>query len=239
MVEGRVRPECATNVPTALQARNFIKNIFPRREVRIPRLLRPFGTRIPRQRERRKEGLRSSLLRLLRVLHVMKLVETLLVAVVFLGLVLLLKLVLMLLLQFRLWILVAHGRGGSHCRLERTAGGDGGCQPGPRRALFGKFGPIPKSARGNSGQTKPLDRRGESLHDLFMATLAEIEVLAFELSESDRAKLAAGLLHSLPAILADDDDGVAEALRRSKEMDLDPSCSLTHEEFLKAVGRPA
>jgi hypothetical protein len=72
-----------------------------------------------------------------------------------------------------------------------------------------------------------------------MATLAEIGALALELSESDRAKLAADLLNSLPAILADDDEGVAEALRRSGEMDRDPSCSLTHEEFLKAVGRPA
>lgn len=72
-----------------------------------------------------------------------------------------------------------------------------------------------------------------------MATLAEIEALAFGLSESDRAKLAAELLDSLPAVLADDDEGVAEALRRSEEMDRDPSCSLTHEEFVKAVRGPA
>lgn len=72
-----------------------------------------------------------------------------------------------------------------------------------------------------------------------MATLAEIEALAFGLSESDRAKLAAELLDSLPAVLADDDEGVAEALRRSEEMDRDPSWSLTHEEFVKAVRDPA
>lgn len=72
-----------------------------------------------------------------------------------------------------------------------------------------------------------------------MVTLAEIETLAFSLPESDRAKLASHLLDSLPAVLADDDDGLAEAMRRSEEMDRDPSVNLTHEEFLKALGRRA
>jgi len=72
-----------------------------------------------------------------------------------------------------------------------------------------------------------------------MVTLAEIETLAFGLPESDRAKLAAGLLDSLPGVLVDEDEGLAEALRRSEEMDRDPSVCLSHEEFLKALGRPA
>jgi len=72
-----------------------------------------------------------------------------------------------------------------------------------------------------------------------MVTLAEIETLAFRLPESARAKLAADLLDSLPGVLVEDDEGLAEALRRSEEMDRDPSVCLTHDEFLKAVGRPA
>lgn len=72
-----------------------------------------------------------------------------------------------------------------------------------------------------------------------MVTLAEIEMMAFKLPESDRAKLAAGLLDSLPGVLVEDDEGLTEALRRSEEMDRDPSACLTHEEFLKALGRPA
>ena len=72
-----------------------------------------------------------------------------------------------------------------------------------------------------------------------MVTLAEIETLALKLPESDRARLAADLLDSLPGVLVEDDEGLAEALRRSEEMDRDPSICLTHEEFLKAVGRPA
>jgi len=71
-----------------------------------------------------------------------------------------------------------------------------------------------------------------------MVTLAEIENLAFKLPESDRAKLAADLLDSLPGVLVEDDEGLAEALRRSGEMDRDPSVCLTHEEFLNALGRP-
>lgn len=70
-----------------------------------------------------------------------------------------------------------------------------------------------------------------------MVTLTEIETLAFKLPQSDRAKLASDLLDSLPGVLEDDDEGVAEALRRSEEMDSNPSVCLTHDEFIKALGR--
>ena len=70
-----------------------------------------------------------------------------------------------------------------------------------------------------------------------MVTLAEIASMAMQLPEDDRAKLAAGLLDSLPGVLVDDDEGLAEAHRRSEEMDRDPEACLTHEEFLKALGR--
>lgn len=70
-----------------------------------------------------------------------------------------------------------------------------------------------------------------------MVTLTEIESLAFKLPESDRAKLAADLLDSLRGVLTDDDEGVAEALRRSEEMEHDPSVCLSHDEIIKALGR--
>ena len=70
-------------------------------------------------------------------------------------------------------------------------------------------------------------------------TLAEIETSVFKFPEADRARHAADLLDSLPGVLVEDDEGLAEALRRAEEMDRDPSVCLTHEEFLKAVGRPA
>jgi len=72
-----------------------------------------------------------------------------------------------------------------------------------------------------------------------MVTLAEVESLALKLPDSQRAKLAADLLDSLPGVLVDSDEGIAEALRRSEEMECNPDVCLSHDEFLKAVGRPA
>jgi len=54
-----------------------------------------------------------------------------------------------------------------------------------------------------------------------MSTILEVEKLALELTEQERASLAANLLHSLPPILSDEDEGVAEALRRDAEMQAD------------------
>lgn len=50
-----------------------------------------------------------------------------------------------------------------------------------------------------------------------MSNILEIEKLALGLSERERAALAANLLDSLPPILSDEDEGVAEALRRYAE----------------------
>ena len=52
-----------------------------------------------------------------------------------------------------------------------------------------------------------------------MATITEVEKLAFDLPDSQRAVLAAHLLRSLPSVLHDDDEGIAEALRRDAELD--------------------
>lgn len=70
-----------------------------------------------------------------------------------------------------------------------------------------------------------------------MVTLAELEQQAMQLPEDQRAVLAAHLLDSLPAILHDDDAGLAEAVRRDAELDNDPSAGMTLEEFRKAFGR--
>jgi hypothetical protein len=45
-----------------------------------------------------------------------------------------------------------------------------------------------------------------------MATIVEVEKLALDLPEDQRALLAARLLGSLPAVLHDEDEGIAEAL---------------------------
>ena len=56
-------------------------------------------------------------------------------------------------------------------------------------------------------------------------------------AEQYRADLAARLLSSLPAVLEDEDDGVAEALRREKEADDDPSACLSLEQFREGLAR--
>jgi len=67
--------------------------------------------------------------------------------------------------------------------------------------------------------------------------LAELQRHAMELPDSERATLAAELLGSLPALLLDVDDGIAEAERRSKELDDDPSKGLSWDELKRTVGR--
>ncbi len=60
-----------------------------------------------------------------------------------------------------------------------------------------------------------------------MATILEVEKLALDLPERQRATLAANLLESLPPILSDEDEGIAEALRRDAEMDADPGQAIS------------
>jgi putative addiction module component (TIGR02574 family) len=60
-----------------------------------------------------------------------------------------------------------------------------------------------------------------------MATIFEVERLALNLSEEERARLAANLLDSLPGVLSDEDEGIAEALGRDAEIDADPNQAIT------------
>jgi hypothetical protein len=65
-----------------------------------------------------------------------------------------------------------------------------------------------------------------------VATVIEIEKLALDLSEQERAALAANLLESLPGILSHEDEGVAEALRRDAEIEADPNQAIESGEGL-------
>ena len=64
-----------------------------------------------------------------------------------------------------------------------------------------------------------------------MATIIEIEKLALNLPEQERATLAANLLDSLPPLLFDEDEGIAEALRRDAEMNADRSKAISFAEL--------
>ena len=63
-----------------------------------------------------------------------------------------------------------------------------------------------------------------------MSAIAEAEKLVFSLSEKDRAELVGKMIRSLPSPgLDDDDDGVAEALRRSDELKENPELGMSIE----------
>ena len=70
-----------------------------------------------------------------------------------------------------------------------------------------------------------------------MMTLTEVESLAFELPEQQRATLASRILDTLPPLFADSDDGIAEAERRDTEMDADPSKGINLEQFDRLIAR--
>lgn len=69
----------------------------------------------------------------------------------------------------------------------------------------------------------------------FVPTITEVEKLALDLPEGERAVLAAHLLGSLPPVLDDEDDGIAEALRRDAELDTDPSLGSSLKQLDKQI----
>lgn len=69
-----------------------------------------------------------------------------------------------------------------------------------------------------------------------MATITEIEKLALSLPEKERATLAANLLVSLPGILSDEDEGVAEALCRDAELETNPDRAISLAQLARYRG---
>jgi hypothetical protein len=64
-----------------------------------------------------------------------------------------------------------------------------------------------------------------------LATISEVEKLALDLRETERAVLVAHLLGSLPSVLHDEDESIAEALLRDAEFEAKPSLSMSLEEL--------
>ena len=64
-----------------------------------------------------------------------------------------------------------------------------------------------------------------------MITITEIEKLALDLPENQRAVLAAHWLGSLSHVLYDEDEGIAEALLRDAELDASPELGLSLEQL--------
>ena len=70
-----------------------------------------------------------------------------------------------------------------------------------------------------------------------MATITELEKLALDLPDRQRAILAAHLLESLPSVLHDEDEGIAEALRRDAELDTDSATAISIQELDEQIER--
>jgi putative addiction module component (TIGR02574 family) len=79
--------------------------------------------------------------------------------------------------------------------------------------------------------------KAQPLTVAFVATITEVEKLALDLPESQRAVLAAHLLGSLPPVLHDKDEGIAEALRRDAELNANPSSGISLEQLDQQVER--
>jgi len=70
-----------------------------------------------------------------------------------------------------------------------------------------------------------------------VATIADVEKLALDLPENQRAVLAAHLLGSLPPVLHDEDEGIAEALRRDAELSAETSSAISLKELDERIER--
>jgi len=79
--------------------------------------------------------------------------------------------------------------------------------------------------------------KAQPLTVAFVATITEVEKLALDLPESQRAVLAAHLFGSLPSVLHDKDEGIAEALRRDAELNANPSSGISLEQLDQQVER--
>lgn len=70
-----------------------------------------------------------------------------------------------------------------------------------------------------------------------MTRLQELKKEAMGLTDAERAVLASDLLQTLPAVLSEEDEGMAEALRRDAELEANPSAGIEWKNIKQALGR--
>ncbi len=70
-----------------------------------------------------------------------------------------------------------------------------------------------------------------------MTRLQELKRQVMNLTDGERAALASDLLHTLPAVLSDDDEGVAEALRREADLVEDRATGIEWKDLKRELGR--
>ncbi|MCF3649810.1 hypothetical protein [Synoicihabitans lomoniglobus] len=70
-----------------------------------------------------------------------------------------------------------------------------------------------------------------------MTRLQQLERDANSLTEAERAAFAAHLLSTLSVVMSDEDEGVAEALRREAEMDATGEVGISWNDLKHGLGR--
>lgn len=68
-------------------------------------------------------------------------------------------------------------------------------------------------------------------------TIDDLEKKVLQLSEAARGRLAGTLIRSLPGVLHDDDEGLAEAIRRDEELNDNPDLEISMDKLEDAVRR--
>ncbi len=71
-----------------------------------------------------------------------------------------------------------------------------------------------------------------------IVTSTEIEKPELELPESDRPRVGADLLDSLPGVPVEKDESHTEAVQRTEEWNHDLYACLAHDKFFELAGRP-
>lgn len=70
-----------------------------------------------------------------------------------------------------------------------------------------------------------------------MTRLQALKKEAPGLTAAERAALASELLETLPGVLSDENEGVAEALRRDADLEAGPSSGITWAAMKRELGR--
>jgi hypothetical protein len=68
-----------------------------------------------------------------------------------------------------------------------------------------------------------------------VSTIAEVRKLALNLPERDRSLLATQLLRSLPEVLEDKDEGIAEALSRDTDSISNPDIGISLKDMTEQI----
>lgn len=70
-----------------------------------------------------------------------------------------------------------------------------------------------------------------------MTLVQEIRAQVGKLTDREKAALVVDLLESLPAVLDDEDEGLAEAQRRDEELDRNPDLAISWDQLRRGIRR--